>query len=204
MSRPSRKILPAVGRSTPVNRLMSVVLPAPFGPISAWRAPFWTARVTSSVATMPPKFFSSPLVSSTGGIGLSGVAGEARSNAPLERIGAFGDLRRKDKNVWPREAEPQHEQDRDHDAVQEWKLQNRAEAENERRDDRAIDPPEQDHHHQREAEPELPVLRRHVGEIVLHQLEQDGADQPAVEVAGAADDDHQHHIGGALEVEHRE
>ncbi len=30
---------PPVGSSTPVSRLTSVVLPAPFGPISAWRAP---------------------------------------------------------------------------------------------------------------------------------------------------------------------
>jgi hypothetical protein len=35
MSRPSRRIVPEVGSSTPVSRLMSVVLPAPFGPISA-------------------------------------------------------------------------------------------------------------------------------------------------------------------------
>src|SRR5215470_2912154 len=109
MSRPSRKMLPEVGRSTPVNRLMSVVLPAPFGPISAWRAPFWTASETLSVATIPPKFFSSVLVSSTGGIGLSGFAREARLDVALERVGALGDLRREGKNVRPREAQHQHE-----------------------------------------------------------------------------------------------
>ena len=43
MSWPSSRMRPAVGASTPVSRLMSVVLPAPFGPISAWRAPFSTA-----------------------------------------------------------------------------------------------------------------------------------------------------------------
>ena len=48
---------PAVGRSMPVSRLMNVVLPAPFGPISAWRAPFSICSDTSFVATMPPKFF---------------------------------------------------------------------------------------------------------------------------------------------------
>src|ERR1043165_591459 len=178
MSRPSRKILPAVGRSTPVNRLMSVVLPAPFGPIRAWRAPFWTASETLSVATMPPKFFSSALVSSTGGIGLSGLAGKARADATPQRVGAFGDPCREHKNVRPREPKHQHHQDRDHDAVQERQLQYGAEAEDDRRDDGAVDAPEQDHHDQREAEPELPVLRRHVGEIVLHQLDKDGADQP--------------------------
>ena len=58
---------PAVGRSTPVSRLMSVVLPAPFGPISAWRAPVSTVSDTSLVAVMPPNCLTSPLVSSTGG-----------------------------------------------------------------------------------------------------------------------------------------
>ena len=37
---PSSMMRPAVGRSTPVSRLIIVVLPAPFGPIRAWRAPF--------------------------------------------------------------------------------------------------------------------------------------------------------------------
>ena len=59
---------PAVGRSTPVSRLMIVVLPAPFGPISAWRAPFSTDSETSFAATMPPNCLVRPLVSSTGGI----------------------------------------------------------------------------------------------------------------------------------------
>ena len=34
-----RNTSPAVGANTPVSRLMNVVLPAPLGPISAWRAP---------------------------------------------------------------------------------------------------------------------------------------------------------------------
>src|SRR5919109_4109893 len=34
---------------------MSVVLPAPFGPMSAWISPPRTASVTSLVATTPPK-----------------------------------------------------------------------------------------------------------------------------------------------------
>ena len=64
----------------------------------------------------------------------------------------------------------------------------RADREDQRRHDGAVDAPEHDHHHQHEPEPELPVLRVHIGEIVLHQLEQHRADQPAVEIAGAADD----------------
>src|SRR5437763_1029846 len=104
MSRPSSQIVPAVGRSTPVRRLMIVVLPAPFGPISAWRAPFCTDRETSLVATIPPKCFSSPRVSSTGGIGTP-LAREPASHLALQRVGAFGDLRTKRKDMRPRDHE---------------------------------------------------------------------------------------------------
>ena len=38
-SSPPRKTCPVVGSSRPVSMLMKVVLPAPFGPISACRAP---------------------------------------------------------------------------------------------------------------------------------------------------------------------
>ena len=59
MSCPSSQMLPEVGSSTPVSRLISVVLPAPFGPISAWRAPAATFSETSLVATKPPNFLTS-------------------------------------------------------------------------------------------------------------------------------------------------
>ena len=65
MSWPSSVIVPEVGSSTPVRRLISVVLPAPFGPINAWRAPRWTSRVTSLVAARPPKRLTSERVAST-------------------------------------------------------------------------------------------------------------------------------------------
>src|SRR3954469_11832555 len=129
MSRPSRRMLPAVGRSTPVKRLMSVVLPAPFGPIRAWRTPFWTASETLSVATIPPKFFSSALVSSTGSIGVSGFAREARPHAALKSIGALSDLGRELKDVRPRDPKHQNEHDRNHDALHERQLQHGAPAE---------------------------------------------------------------------------
>jgi hypothetical protein len=50
----------------------------------------------------------------------------------------------------------------------------------------------------------LPVLRGQIGDPVLHQLEDHGADQPAVEVAGTADDQHQQEVGGAFEGKHVE
>ena len=65
MSSPSSTMRPALGCSTPVSRLMKVVLPAPLGPISAWRAPFFKSRLTPLVATMPPKRISSPWADNT-------------------------------------------------------------------------------------------------------------------------------------------
>src|SRR6202035_2645744 len=42
------------GGSWPVNWLISVVLPAPFGPMMACNSPLATSSETLSVATMPP------------------------------------------------------------------------------------------------------------------------------------------------------
>src|SRR5512138_3281695 len=50
--------------STPEIWPISVVLPAPFGPISACTSPRTTSRVTSSVATTPPKRLETPRSSS--------------------------------------------------------------------------------------------------------------------------------------------
>src|SRR5215467_5147533 len=50
----------------PVIRLNRVVLPAPFGPIMAWRSPGITRSVTSRVACRPPKLLHKPLSSSAG------------------------------------------------------------------------------------------------------------------------------------------
>ena len=41
----------------PVIRLMSVVLPAPFGPISAWRAPAGRLIAMSRATGSEPKLF---------------------------------------------------------------------------------------------------------------------------------------------------
>ena len=66
MSAPSSRMRPSLGASTPVTKLMKLVLPAPLGPISACRAP--RARLKSIVlATLSaPKLLHSALVSSAG------------------------------------------------------------------------------------------------------------------------------------------
>ena len=45
---------PASGRSSPVSRRKSVVLPPPFGPRTAILSPLWTRKLTSSSASGPP------------------------------------------------------------------------------------------------------------------------------------------------------
>src|SRR5215475_16146590 len=55
MSRPTSDTLPESGARWPVSWLISVVLPAPFGPMMACSSPLATSSETWSVARMPPK-----------------------------------------------------------------------------------------------------------------------------------------------------
>ena len=63
---------------------------------------------------------------------------------------------------------------------------------------------DQHDHDQHQADPELPVLRRQGRQDILQRLVDDGAGDAAIEIAGAADDQHQQHVGRAMEVEHVE
>jgi hypothetical protein len=53
-SSPARRIDPDVGSSSPASWAISVVFPAPFGPMTACRVPASTRSETPEVATMPP------------------------------------------------------------------------------------------------------------------------------------------------------
>src|SRR5215475_1482707 len=57
---------PALGASAPLRRLTNVVLPAPLGPISAWRAPASSWKSTSRVTISAPKLRLRPRVSRSG------------------------------------------------------------------------------------------------------------------------------------------
>src|SRR5437660_6344602 len=57
MSAPLNRMRPLSVASTPEIWPMSVVLPAPFGPMRACTSPRTISSVTSSVATTPPKRF---------------------------------------------------------------------------------------------------------------------------------------------------
>src|SRR4051794_33239474 len=52
-------MVPEVCRRSPEIRLISVDLPAPFGPMTAWISPTRTSMDTPDTALRPPKRFSS-------------------------------------------------------------------------------------------------------------------------------------------------
>src|SRR5689334_3284741 len=63
---PWNAMVPLFGANIPAIRLNSVVLPAPFGPITAKIAPSGTEKLTSATALSPLKFFEMPATSSIG------------------------------------------------------------------------------------------------------------------------------------------
>ena len=65
MSRPLNVIRPPVGAMNFVSMLKQVVLPAPFGPISAWIVPRSTRSETSLTARKSPKLLLRPSVTRT-------------------------------------------------------------------------------------------------------------------------------------------
>ena len=60
MRSPRKRMAPASGASAPAIRLNSVVLPAPFGPISPVMVPASIARSTPSTARRLPNALTSP------------------------------------------------------------------------------------------------------------------------------------------------
>src|SRR5262245_46806876 len=64
MSRPSKRMRPASGASSPASWPISVVLPAPLGPMTACSSPFGTLSEIASEATTPPKRLLRPSISS--------------------------------------------------------------------------------------------------------------------------------------------
>src|SRR3954447_25791433 len=65
MSRPSKRITPASGAISPVSCPISVLLPAPFGPMIACNSPGGIASEMPSEATTPPKRLVSPSIASS-------------------------------------------------------------------------------------------------------------------------------------------
>ena len=81
MRRPAKRMAPALGANTPLSRLKAVVLPDPFGPMTAWMAPAGDGlRSRPLTATSPPKRLVSQRVSSS--VPLIGAAQAPRRKRP--------------------------------------------------------------------------------------------------------------------------
>src|SRR5437588_7964137 len=65
ISRPWKRIEPAVGGKVPDSMLKIVLLPEPFGPIRPRISPLSTLKDTSLTAVNPPKRLINPLTTST-------------------------------------------------------------------------------------------------------------------------------------------
>ena len=75
---PKRRTVPWSGRWMPVRILISVDLPAPFSPSSAWISPGRRTKSTSSRALTPGKLLDAPVTSSTGPLGAATVCSASR------------------------------------------------------------------------------------------------------------------------------
>ncbi len=92
MSVPLKTIWPAVGSRNLVSRLKQVVLPAPFGPISAWIEPRRTRRFTPFTAMKPLNSLVRPRVSRivSPRIMFPSMRSEALSNMLVRALFWFG------------------------------------------------------------------------------------------------------------------
>ena len=87
ISTPSSSTLPLVGRSTPEIRLNSVVLPAPFGPITASISPRATSSPTPARMVAPPMSSPRSLVARIGDALTVGVSASPASPRPAAPSG---------------------------------------------------------------------------------------------------------------------
>src|SRR5215470_5891186 len=62
-SSPAKRTVPRSGRTSPASWPISVVFPAPFGPMIAWVSPRRTSRSMPSLARSAPKRFTKPRIS---------------------------------------------------------------------------------------------------------------------------------------------
>ena len=91
-------IEPRSGASSPVIRLNSVVLPAPFGPMISRRSPGSTARLTLAVTRRPPNDLHR-LVDGERGHGARSSASAAAAGVPFSRAFATCQAQRHSRTV---------------------------------------------------------------------------------------------------------
>src|SRR3954454_1054521 len=100
MSASPRRMVPLVGGRSPESRLVSVDLPAPLGPITAWMRPRQRSTETSFTAARPPK----RLVSR---------AAESRTSSPIRALLAAREpLHQAQQPAW-REGDQAHDEEAD-------------------------------------------------------------------------------------------
>src|SRR6516164_511527 len=162
---PSSRISPPEGRNTPASRLTKVVLPAPFGPMSAWRAPFSIASEIAFAATMPPNRLSRFFVSSTAGMVRASLRHQLASGPqPIEPADdRLFEHRYPPHQHVPCETERQYDARRDNEARHGRKIEPEREPNDQDGDDAAINAPIHHHHDEHEPDPELPVSRGEIG-----------------------------------------
>src|ERR1700677_218937 len=79
---PANRMAPASGASSPKSCEISVVLPAPFGPMTAWTSPAMTSSDRESLAARLPKRLVRLSMSKSGsGIGAARMGFEQRQHA---------------------------------------------------------------------------------------------------------------------------
>src|SRR5262249_27856712 len=84
---PSKRTSPTSVARNPEMRWNSVVLPAPFGPMSPTISPGATSKLTPETACSPPKRLRTPTTSRSA---MSGGRATARPRAPESRVDALG------------------------------------------------------------------------------------------------------------------
>src|SRR5580693_5335032 len=79
---PAKTIVPASGASSPKSWEISVVLPAPFGPMTAWTSPATTSSDSASLAArLPKRLVRLSMRNSGSGMGAAAVGFEQRQHA---------------------------------------------------------------------------------------------------------------------------
>src|SRR2546423_10175158 len=143
MSAPAKCTLPASAINSPQSMAMNVVLPAPFGPMSAWIPAASMAKSMASFATRPPKRLVSPRTRSSGSSATASQQYDEDEQRPEDQHPVLGDLR---EDLFQHHVDQRTEQ---------------------RPDQRAL--PAEDHHDHQQAggkpvEHRRPDVRIHVGE----------------------------------------
>src|SRR5215470_10024352 len=145
ISRSSKRMAPALGARSPDSMLMSVVLPAPLGPITACTSPRRSSSETSLTAARPPNCLESSVTRRIGSV--IGDLGRAAALAQREPADAARQQQHRENDQHPHGQQPMLVEAVEDRLVGQKILQQR---EREGAEDRAEERADaaEDHHHQ--------------------------------------------------------